>query len=281
MIEAFLIAAGLAAAGVATTVYSGGKRRAAVDAALRAFLGEDTVVTSQNGVSGVHLGEARLAMTLTGRRPAVMVRMFEDGLLSTEDAGRVIDGYPLWQEAGAGWQKDHLGVGPVTFSRSNNPGFPEETVGAGLVEYRGQLDKGFGDLGAADLLAAVETALRALSAVRRRHDLGAVTVRCPRCRWLPMLSSRGQLGEHVCPTCQGRHLPTEVAHGVLNETLGLSPGDLKAKMGGIRQLSCADCDGDMHALVLEDAIVDVCKSCGAAFFDADELERVTGGRYSG
>ncbi len=279
MIEGAFFAVVALGAVLATAIVRSGQKRARADAALRAFCGVDSAVTAAQGRVWTQRGDAMLFVQVDRARPVVGL-LLPDARLDSARPGDPVALPPADPRDGLLAAEDVI-VGPAELSAPLAGRYAPLSIPASHVAYLARLATPFSALDGAAIDEVVTAGLTMISLVREDQGLPPLRWRCPRCRWLPMSSDAGQLGEAVCVSCRGRHLPLEVAEAVFADGLGLTPGDLKAKMGDYAQMSCAQCRGDMHALVLEDVVVDVCKGCGAAFFDAHELERVSGGRFAG
>jgi Zn-finger nucleic acid-binding protein len=104
---------------------------------------------------------------------------------------------------------------------------------------------------------------------------------CPHCRVVPMHTQVGALLESMCPRCQGRFLPPQAAQRLLQDELGLSPGDLKDAATGKsdQDLNCPRCASDMTPALVEEVIANLCRGCGSLWLDENELNLLSQGRY--
>ncbi|MFZ5444565.1 MAG: zf-TFIIB domain-containing protein [Myxococcota bacterium] len=90
---------------------------------------------------------------------------------------------------------------------------------------------------------------------------------------------------HVCPKCTGVLVDWDTGQKFFT-SLGLSLVDLQtmvrhaeAKQRTTEPLACTACGkGAMKPLVHKGIELDLCESCGAAWFDRGELKRITGGK---
>jgi Zn-finger nucleic acid-binding protein len=90
---------------------------------------------------------------------------------------------------------------------------------------------------------------------------------------------------HACPKCTGVMADWETGQALFG-SLGLSVTDLQtmvkhaaARKPAAPPLACTSCGKDsMKALVHKGIELDLCESCGSAWFDRGELTRITGGK---
>jgi Zn-finger nucleic acid-binding protein len=107
---------------------------------------------------------------------------------------------------------------------------------------------------------------------------------CPACDIGMLTDAAGELGERVCPACEGRLIGADAVARVVLDPLGLTPGDIKARVEGAsgRDGECPSCTRDLAPILLDDEhIVDVCVGCGSMWLDAGELGAVTLGMHEG
>jgi hypothetical protein len=98
---------------------------------------------------------------------------------------------------------------------------------------------------------------------------------CPRCL-VEVGAPAGRYGERACPSCGGHFVAPEGAQRLLEDELRLTKDALR-ELGAMfagRGCGCPGCGGGMRAIQLRGQHVDVCLSCGSAYFDAGELDAV-------
>lgn len=106
---------------------------------------------------------------------------------------------------------------------------------------------------------------------------------CPRCLGEPLAAGGGELDEQTCATCAGRFLPPHGAERLVLQELAISRQMLRELVGlfGGERLRCPGCRTRMSAVQLKGVATDLCTGCGGVWLDAEELSRLSLGRYTG
>ncbi len=139
----------------------------------------------------------------------------------------------------------------------------------------------FSQLQVPEVLRRIDEVAELCAALAEALDLSAQSPLCPMCESVHLRDGVGQLMESVCPNCKGRFLPPSAVERLFGEERGMTPGELRAKVGDAtgERLCCPGCQTRMSPVVIDAHIVDLCTGCGSMWLDATELEDLSGGRY--
>ena len=104
--------------------------------------------------------------------------------------------------------------------------------------------------------------------------------RCPKDQ-SALTERAGNLGEDICPRCQGRFLNTEITHQLFCQSLALREEHLHAlAKEGFQKWPCPACGRKMTSTWARGLEVELCAGCGGSFLDAGELSRLGDGVFA-
>jgi Zn-finger nucleic acid-binding protein len=107
-------------------------------------------------------------------------------------------------------------------------------------------------------------------------------MQCPRCDKQVLEDGAGALGDAVCSSCHGRLVASPSSDELIEREAGLDTSQVRelAQQFSGPQLGCPRCRHKMSPVTLKGSPVDLCTGCGALWFDAGELEKLTAGRIA-
>jgi hypothetical protein len=183
--------------------------------------------------------------------------------------------------AGKGWPAGHRqrlpfrfrvpGAGPLT---AEGPDSSLEWFVRAVVQVKADADA------AAEARVVVRSlpepsARRLLSESAQTPGLRPPSIgRCPGCKG-PLATARGY-GDQACLKCQGTFFSTDAFAQLSSDLLSLALEDLKALVsaGAATTRCCASCGASMTRVAVNETSIELCGSCGAAYFDRGELHRL-------